>query len=88
MGLPSAIKLARFDEVPQRRCPRGQCKSGPIIIAGFTFDNTDQRWNGDNEGELTLAKLAQAIVQKWSPAGLDPGTLHWENPLELSSEKH
>ncbi|HSZ17442.1 MAG TPA: serine hydrolase [Terracidiphilus sp.] len=56
-------------------------KSGPIVIAAFTFDNADQRWNGDNEGELTLAKLASAIVKAWSPAGLDSQSIHWENPL-------
>jgi beta-lactamase class A len=56
-------------------------KNGPVVIAGFTYDNADQRWNGDNEGELTLAKLAQAIVNRWSPAGLDPDVVDWENPL-------
>lgn len=56
-------------------------KAGPIVIAAFTYENTDQRWNGDNEGEQTLAKLAQAIVQRWSPAGLDPESFAWENPL-------
>jgi beta-lactamase class A len=29
----------------------------------------------DNEGEVTIAKLAQAIVTAWSPAGLDPKML-------------
>jgi beta-lactamase class A len=56
-------------------------KSGPIVIAAFTYDNTDQRWNGDNEGEQTLAKLAQAIVARWSPGGLDSTAFPWENPL-------
>jgi beta-lactamase class A len=56
-------------------------KNGPIVIAAFTFDNADQRWNGDNEGEITLAKLAQAIVRAWSPAGLDSESFPWENPL-------
>ncbi len=56
-------------------------KAGPIVIAGFTFDNADQRWNGDNEGEVTLAQLARAIVQKWSPDGLDPEALNWDDPL-------
>jgi beta-lactamase class A len=56
-------------------------KAGPVVIAAFTFENADQRWNGDNEGELTLAKVAQAIVQRWSPAGLDPQAFPWENPL-------
>jgi beta-lactamase class A len=56
-------------------------KTGPVVIAAFTFDNADQRWNGDNEGEQTLAKLAQIIVQAWSPAGLDPTAIDWNNPL-------
>jgi beta-lactamase class A len=55
--------------------------NGPIVIAGFTWDNADQRWTGDNEGEQTLAKLAQAIVTRWSPKGLDPNSFNWENPL-------
>jgi beta-lactamase class A len=56
-------------------------KNGPIVIAAFTFDNADQRWSADNEGQLTLAKLGQAIVERWSPAGLDPQSINWENPL-------
>ena len=56
-------------------------ENGPIVIAAFTWDNADQRWTGDNEGELTLAKLASAIVKAWSPAGLDSQSIHWENPL-------
>jgi len=56
-------------------------KSGPIVIAAYTYENTDQRWNGDNEGEQTLAKLAKTIVDRWSPAGLDPAAFSWDNPL-------
>lgn len=56
-------------------------KAGPIVIAAYTYDNTDQRWNGDNEGQQTLGKLAKAIVDRWSPAGLDPDSINWENPL-------
>jgi beta-lactamase class A len=64
-------------------------KNGPIVIAGFTFDNADQRWTGDNEGEVTLAKLAQAVVRAWSPAGLDPAAVNWDNPsTSTSSEPH
>jgi beta-lactamase class A len=55
--------------------------NGPIVIAAFTFDNADQRWNADNEGELTLAKIGKAITERWSPAGLAPQTISWENPL-------
>lgn len=45
---------------------------GPIIISAFTYDNQDQSWTADNEGELTISKLAQAIIQTWSPEGLSP----------------
>ncbi len=59
-------------------------KSGPIVIAAFTQSNADQRWTGDNEAEKTLGKLGQAVVTAWSPAGLDPSLIDWENPLSKS----
>ena len=62
-------------------------KEGPVVIAAFTFENEDQRWNGDNEGEKTLAKLGEAVVRRWSPAGLDPGAFLWENPLAAGKPK-
>jgi beta-lactamase class A len=58
--------------------------NGPIVIAAFTWDNTDQRWTGDNEAEQTLGHLAQAIVNRWSPKGLDAGSFNWDNPLGAS----
>lgn len=56
-------------------------KNGPIVISAFTWDNADQRWNGDNAGEQTLGKLGKAIVDRWSPGGLDATAVNWENPL-------
>ncbi len=56
-------------------------KSGPIVIAAFTWDNEDQRWTGDNAAEQTLGKLAKAIVDRWSPNGLDPAAFPWDAPL-------
>jgi beta-lactamase class A len=56
-------------------------KNGPVVIAAFTWDNADQRWTGDNEAEKTLGKLAQAIVLRWSPDGLDAVAFPWDNPL-------
>jgi beta-lactamase class A len=50
-------------------------KSGPIVLSIFTYDNADTGWTADNEGELTIAKLARAIVEAWSPAGIDGKTL-------------
>jgi beta-lactamase class A len=50
-------------------------KSGPIVLSIFTYDNEDHGWTVDNEGELTIAKLARAVVEAWSPAGIDGKTL-------------
>ena len=47
-------------------------KNGPIVISAFTFDNKNQSWQTGNEGEITIAKLAKAIVEAWSPEGLAP----------------
>jgi beta-lactamase class A len=56
-------------------------KEGPVVISAFTWDNADQRWNGDNEAEQTLAKVGQAVVGRWSPNGLDADAFPWKNPL-------
>lgn len=45
-------------------------KNGMVIISAFTFNNKDHSWGAEQEGELTLAKLARAIIQSWSPEGL------------------
>ena len=50
-------------------------KSGPIVMAIYTYDNDDKSWTVDNEGEVTVAKLAQAIVKAWSPTGTDAKSL-------------
>lgn len=47
-------------------------KSGMIVISIFTYDNKDQTWTVDDEGDTTIAKLARAIVNTWSPVGLAP----------------
>jgi beta-lactamase class A len=45
-------------------------KNGVLILSIFTWDNQDHSWTSDNEAEGTIAKLAKAIVNTWSPAGL------------------
>ena len=50
-------------------------KSGPMVLAIFTYENADHGWTVDNEGEMTIAKLAEVIVKDWSPAGIDGKTL-------------
>ena len=60
-------------------------KSGPVVIAAFTWGNEDQRWTGDNQAEQTLGKLAKAVIDRWSPQGLDPGAFSWDNPLSAAT---
>jgi beta-lactamase class A len=45
-------------------------KNGMVIISAFTFNNKDHSWGAEQEGELTIAKLARAIIRGWSPDGL------------------
>jgi beta-lactamase class A len=45
-------------------------KNGMVIISAFAFNNKDHSWGAEQEGELTIAKLARAIIQSWSPEGL------------------
>jgi beta-lactamase class A len=47
-------------------------KNGMVIISAFTYANKDHSWGADQEGELTIAKLARTIVRTWSPDGLAP----------------
>ncbi len=47
-------------------------KNGIVILSIFTWDNTDQSWTDDTEAYLTAAKIAKAIIDTWSPQGLDP----------------
>ena len=57
-------------------------KAGPIVIAAFTWGNEDQRWTGENEAEKMIGRLGKAIVDRWSPQGLDAAAFHWDDPLE------
>lgn len=55
-------------------------KSGLIVISAFTYDNADQSWTPDNEAQVTIAKLAKAIVARWSPQGLDATAFPYDKP--------
>jgi len=44
--------------------------NGVVILSIFTFNNKDHSWTQDQEAELTIAKLARAILAEWSPGGL------------------
>lgn len=45
-------------------------RSGMIVLSIFTYENADRSWGAEQEGELTCAQLARAVVQAWSPEGL------------------
>jgi len=45
-------------------------KNGLIVISCFTYNNQDHSWGTEQEGELSIAKIARAIIQGWSPQGL------------------
>jgi beta-lactamase class A len=45
-------------------------KSGMVVISCFTYNNKDQSWGAEQEGEITIAKIAREIVKSWSPDGL------------------
>lgn len=71
---PSAV-AAKLGEVDAARIEVAlvSTRSGPIVIAAFTWDNADQRYSPDNEAAILIARLAEAIVREWSPAGLHAG---------------
>jgi beta-lactamase class A len=50
-------------------------KTGPMVLSIFTYDDEDHSWTVDNAAEVTIAKLAKAIVDAWSPSGLDAKTM-------------
>lgn len=45
-------------------------KNGMVILSIFTYDNADKSWTADDEGDMTIAKLAKCIVSAWSLQGL------------------
>lgn len=45
-------------------------KNGLVVISCFTANNKDHSWGVEQEGEMTIAKIAREIVVSWSPEGL------------------
>lgn len=69
-GLPAiADKIGTLDDV-RNDVALVYTRSGPVILSIFTYDNPDHSWGTNNQAEILVGKLAQAIVQGWSPAGL------------------
>ena len=57
-------------------------KNGMVVVSIFTSNNKDHSWGAEQEGELTIAKLARVIIQSWSPEGLAawPGSAGKDTP--------
>ena len=70
-GSAIADKVGELDDV-RNDVALVYSQAGPIVISAFTYDNKDQTWTADNEAELLIARMAKAIVNTWSPAGLQP----------------
>ncbi len=64
-----ADKIGSLDDV-RNDVAAVNTKQGLLILSIFTYNNHDQVWSVDNEGERTLAKLGRAIVTAWAPDGL------------------
>jgi beta-lactamase class A len=64
-GLTVANKTGALDAV-RNDVGIVYAKNGPIVISAFTYENKDQRWTVDNAGQVLIAKLAKAIVDRWN----------------------
>jgi beta-lactamase class A len=68
-GSAIADKIGELDHV-RNDVALVETKAGPIVISVFTWENKDASWSPDNEAYFTIAKVAKAIVDAWSPEGL------------------
>ena len=68
---PIADKTGALDDV-RNDVALVYTKHGPIVISIFTYDNGDKSWTPENKAEILIGRMAQAIVEAWSPDGLAP----------------
>jgi beta-lactamase class A len=66
---PIADKIGALDAV-RNDVALVYTQRGPIIISIFTYDNADKSWTPENRAEMLIGRLAQTIVNTWSPEGL------------------
>ena len=64
-----ADKIGALDDV-RNDVALAYTQRGPVIISIFTYDNADKSWTPENKAEILIGRLAQAIVNTWSPEGL------------------
>ncbi|MGH9477178.1 MAG: serine hydrolase [Terriglobales bacterium] len=72
---PIADKIGSLDAV-RNDVGLVYTQAGPIVIAIFTYHNPDHSWTPDNQAELLIGRLAQAMVRSWSPRGLATNIPH------------
>ena len=78
-----ADKIGALDDV-RNEVALVYTQRGPIVISIFTYHNEDKSWTPENEAEMLIGRLAQAIVDVWSPGGLMPNVAE---PLGLTRVK-
>src|SRR5262249_44411663 len=69
-GSAIAEKTGAVDEA-RNDVAAGATQNGTLVLAIFTHDNADHGWTADDEGDLTIARLAKLIVAAWAPHGPD-----------------
>lgn len=66
---PIADKIGALDDV-RNDVALVYTQRGPVIISIFTYGNEDKSWTPENKAEMLIGRLAQVIVNTWSPQGL------------------
>lgn len=64
-GVRSARKTGLGERI-RTECALFYLRSG-VVVCALTKDNTDTRWVLDNEANLTLAAIGQAVIRAWRP---------------------
>ena len=78
-----ADKIGALDDV-RNEVALVYTRRGPIVISIFTYHNEDKSWTPENKAEMLIGRLAQVIVDAWSPEGL---MLKVAEPLGLATLK-
>src|SRR5207253_899274 len=80
--LPTGVKVAhKTGSVAVVRTDAGliDAKSGPIAICVLTNNNKDQRWTGENAGEVLTSKIAREVYDYFEGRAAEPSP----EPIEL-----
>lgn len=78
---PIADKVGELDDV-RNDVALVYTRSGPMVLSIFSYDNPDHSWTPDNKAELFIGRVAQTIVNAWSPEGLATSIPHLLAPAK------